>query len=347
MKFICTKCNAKYNIEDSKIPKGGAKVRCKKCQNPITISKTETTLNLNAHADSIAQVNQEIINKTKETASALSEKAVHFGKKAKEKAGNFRDFANEKASSYREKSYNSDKINTKLNKFLFFSFKIGKYISAFCIVAFFMVFLGSLIFYFVSFGDSFEHPKFETFVSYIEATDSNKKPDFSQIDKRKEVEDKYGGRIKKIVRYGFSEESYDIFLNRLVNYPAEYRKAYVNGLDDFLSDGLHYKEKRKNNNIDIVKLSIAYKEAFDEEIRNAKISKSMNSTKKFIVLGVIVVSMLLYILFLVIPILIKLEENTRLKQSVTSPEFEIANKDGNLETMVNKQSPRQENPIPQ
>jgi len=38
----CSNCHAKYNIDESKIPATGVKVRCPKCQNVISIKKVET-----------------------------------------------------------------------------------------------------------------------------------------------------------------------------------------------------------------------------------------------------------------------------------------------------------------
>lgn len=39
MNIECSKCKTSYNIADSKIPEGGTKVRCKKCQNIIEVMR--------------------------------------------------------------------------------------------------------------------------------------------------------------------------------------------------------------------------------------------------------------------------------------------------------------------
>ena len=41
MKVQCTKCQSKYNIKDEKIPDAGAKIKCPKCQNVISVMKPE------------------------------------------------------------------------------------------------------------------------------------------------------------------------------------------------------------------------------------------------------------------------------------------------------------------
>ena len=55
-------------------------------------------------------------------------------------------------------------------------------------------------------ADDYNKPKFEKFGAAVFGKET-KDVDFSQIDKRKEVEEIYGTKIKKIVRYGFSKES--------------------------------------------------------------------------------------------------------------------------------------------
>ena len=41
MKFLCPGCNAKYRIDDSKIPPGGASLRCKKCGTRIPLHRPD------------------------------------------------------------------------------------------------------------------------------------------------------------------------------------------------------------------------------------------------------------------------------------------------------------------
>ena len=44
MKVQCSKCDSKYNIKDEKIPENGAKIKCPKCQNVISVMKHEPEL---------------------------------------------------------------------------------------------------------------------------------------------------------------------------------------------------------------------------------------------------------------------------------------------------------------
>jgi len=155
----CELCDAKYNISDSKIPEGGTRMKCKKCQAIISVHREGA--NAEPDAAPAPDTKNEAINKAKGTASALSEKALSFGKKAKEKASSFREITNNKTSDFKSDAIDSSNKGNRFNRFLFFSFKIGKYISAFCIVLFFLIFIGAAIFYLSSFGISVEKPEFD------------------------------------------------------------------------------------------------------------------------------------------------------------------------------------------
>lgn len=346
MKVQCDRCEATYNIPDHKIPESAVKLKCLKCKNIIILDKQKDVTE-KATTDSPAQSQNEFINKTKEAAVSWSEKAVNLGKKAKEKATGFKELANEKTSLYLRKSEKSKNSITKLNRFLFFSFNIGKYISAFCIVLFFLVFIGSIIFYFTRFSTSFNKPKFNPNLFKENRAGETQNYDFSNVDERKRVRDKFDKKIKEVVNLGFKEEAYNWFVDLLIDYPEKYRDAYISGLCEYLKDAKKDAAKNKSE-YDVAKLFESYVSMFKSEIARVEFENNSAKIGKLIVLGIIVVSMLFYIVFLLIPILIKIEENTRLKSSETSPNlgsnFDEFHADS--EPMINRPSHHLTNHVP-
>ena len=358
MKVQCDKCEKIYNILDEKIPEAEVKMRCLNCQNIIMIDGRKNKID-ELTTKSVDSPENEFMHKTRETASAFSEKAVDFGRKAKEKAANFKEMAGEKASSYlnnsesaaafsekaanfgkiaREKTNdfkelasektsayfnNSDKPITRLNKFLFFSFKIGKYISAFCIVLFFLLFIGSTIFYLTSFGTSFKTPEFKSSQYQKNKYEQKKDYDFSKVNERRSIQNKFDKKIKKVVNLGFVEEGYDVLADGLSEYPEEYREAFIDGLYDYLKNGKEFRDKTKAE-YELYDFLLAYDRQFKDELRRVESENLEAKTKKWTILGVIAVSMLLYMLFLLIPILIKIEENTRRQLSDAGPNDTLA-----------------------
>jgi len=373
MKVQCDKCEATYNVPDEKIPEAEVKIRCLKCRNIIMFDgRTNKTDDLTAKSS--ADPENEFMHKTKETASAISEKAVDFGKKAKEKAANFKEIANEKATSYlnsnepaaalsekaasfgkiaREKANdfkelaseksseylnNSDKSITRLNRFLFFSFKIGKYISAFCIVLFFLLFMGSAVFYLTSFGTSFEKPEFKSSQYQKTKYEQKKNYDFSKVNERRSIQNKFDKKIRKVVNLGFVEDSYESFIDVLSDYPEEYREAYIDGIYDYIKNGKEFRDKTKSD-YELRDFLLAYDSQFKAELQRVKSENFEAKTKNWIILGVIAASMLLYMLFLLIPILIKIEENTRRKLSDSGPDDKLTHAEFQPNTETIRRNP--------
>jgi hypothetical protein len=192
-------------------------------------------------------------------------------------------------------------------------------------VIFFLVFVGSTIFYLTSFNSSFEKPEFNANLFEENKSSDNKNHDFSKVDERRRIQDKFDKEIKKVISLGgFSNEAYDLLFEILVEYPEEYRGAYINGLYDYLEDGKKYAEKNKSK-FDGFELFNSYSSMFYAETERVKFENESTKMNKLIVIGVIAVSMLLYIVFLLIPILIKIEENTRKKSTEINQNVEFNN----------------------
>lgn len=153
---------------------------------------------------------------------------------------------------------------------------------------------------------------------YFEKSESlGTAPDFSDIDQKREVENKYGSKIKKIMAFGFAASTYDGFVVDLLALPSEYRGKYINGLHDFLTDGIKYaKKNNKKQELSVTNLEKSYRGVFNERMRAIEMQKIVQKMEDLTILGVAGGSLLLFIVFLLIPILIKVEENTRLHQSL-------------------------------
>ena len=341
MKVQCESCEATYKIPDEKIPAAEVKLRCLKCQNTILVDGRESKID-EFITESTDSSENELVDKTKGKAANLSEKATNLGKKAKEKAADFKEFANEKTSSYvsnsekaaqfgkfaKEKASSyfgeSDNSGSRLNRFLYFSFKIGKYISAFCIVLFFLAFIGSTIYYFTRFSASVDTPEFRGNQYQKSNYEKKKNYDFSKIDTRRNVQNEFDKIIRKIINLGFAENSYDLFVDGLSEIPEEYRESFIEGLYVYLIEGKKYIENNKTDQT-LPKLLMEYDSKFRAEMKRVKAKNLEAKQKKWTILYAVGISLLMYMLFLLIPILIKIEENTRLKPSESHSDSDLNN----------------------
>lgn len=353
MKVECSKCQKRYNINDSNIPEGGAKFKCKRCQHIISISLSKNDSIPENKTTSVPDFegHQQLENKTKGKASTISDLGAGFAQKAKEKANLFKNTVRDKSNSYGHGSKGTGQTSSKLNALLSFSFRIGKYISAFCIVSFFMVFIGASIYYFTTLGSSFEQPTFNPSSYHRDKSGDFKSYSISEQNSRRKIEKKYDDQVKFIVQHLYKREYWDKYYDKtfdeIANIPENYRDAYANGLVDFIEDASNYYQ---NNQIEgkvptFYEVKSTYDSLFQSEMSRAEYEKKSAKQKGWIILGVIGGCIFLFMVFLMMPILIKIEENTRMiyPESQRSPELSDM-PSAQFNSHANKQSSPEKSP---
>ncbi len=81
-------------------------------------------------------------------------------------------------------------------------------------------------------------------------------------------------------------------------------------MEDFLKDTEKWAKKNNEKDMDYAQFANQYREMFFNALREMKEKNQELSQRKMAVLGSIAASLLLFIIFLIIPILIKIEENS-------------------------------------
>ncbi len=160
---------------------------------------------------------------------------------------------------------------------------------------------------------SFEVPAFKEVKEALEASQTERagSEDYTFLEEKREVEKRYGDTISKIVRdFGFSSGTYDVLVRDLIDIPAEYRSGFIYGLEDFLKEAKKYEDKH-HRGLSLVKLTNWYREAFKQRLREAQLKKEAASAQRLYILASIGVTLVILLAFLIIPLLIKIEENTR------------------------------------
>jgi len=310
MKIQCEGCNAVYDIKDDKIPEKGISTKCKKCGNSIRVEKNQDNSSKEAKTGILKQVGER-----------AREQASNIGEITKDVV---RRVDREQLHELVERTKKITSTQTgRLDKFLIFSFKFGKVVSGLFVFIFFLSFIGGIAYYFIAGGSSFKTPEFETVIAYYE--DDNKSSsslDFSDIDTRRKLEDKYGDEIKDIIRdYKLSNSSYDAIVGWIRVAPENLQDEFMDGIKDFLKDSKKWAKKKDKKDPDYSEVANSYKSMFFESLEEMKKQEGKTSELKMMILAAVGCSLILFIIFLLIPILIKIEENTRL--SIEKTEGEI------------------------
>ena len=203
-----------------------------------------------------------------------------------------------------------------VDSFLIKIFNVAKFISAGIMGICLLVIIGALIYLLIGGSTSISVPDFDTLKETIEQSpksSSRTSSDYSKLEKKKEIENEYGDDILDIMKtYKFIDENYDGMIELLMDIDDEYRGKFVDGLEDFLDDAHDYiTDKGKDAKIKIGDAANAYIAMFQNEIKRAHIAQLESKLQKKIALAVIGVALLVMLAFMLIPLLIQIEQNTR------------------------------------
>ncbi len=203
---------------------------------------------------------------------------------------------------------------TILDKFIDLMFRFGKSFSGFLTVIFLIGILLSMLFFVFHLRSSFEVPTYAQIATSSETGDDHEgEVDSADLDDRRNVEKRFGDDVAALVKeYSLGDSAYDKLLVMIRNFEMDYRKAYVSGLKDALADAAKAKKnkdvKYPPSSIEVVgKYSVAFEEAMEKAVE----SKAKNNNIRWIALGSVLLCCFMLFMMLIIPALLKIEENTR------------------------------------
>ena len=201
------------------------------------------------------------------------------------------------------------KVDLFLEKVFFWS----KYLSAGIVGLCCLVLVGLSFSLLGTWFTSFNVPRFSVIEESFKEEASSQRPsqDYRLFDEKRKVEKEYGDEIQKIVKkFNFSPSSYDVLVRDLVNIPDKWRRTYLDGLKNFLKEAKKFREKHADAP-SLPQAANFYRDMFFAEIERAKAEKEAAGEKRLFLLAGIGVTILVLLAFLLVPLLVKIEENTR------------------------------------
>ena len=214
-----------------------------------------------------------------------------------------------------------------LNKILYACFKFGKVFAVFALIVLILTMVGSGICLLNMDNPKINTPQFETVKQALENRNSrgnysNSSSDYvsTNVIRKEKVEKKYKQVIENIVETAnLKPFAYDMILTSVANYDSKYQSQYLEGLGSFISEGYAYlgkKYKVNMDNVTIAKQALTgiieeYNKMFDAEISRVDSEKLSQLQDKIVAASILASSILLFVICLFLPLLIKIEENTR------------------------------------
>lgn len=213
--------------------------------------------------------------------------------------------------------YDAGKIDT-LTKVLF---SFGKFLSALMVLASLIAFVIGIFQYIGAAPDKLQPPEFDSFTPYLGLP--GERPvdqDFSRIDTKRAIENKYDEHMKNIVKdFQFETGYYNQLVEWLSTVPENRRTRFIDGFYSFMNGFQTWvkenKTKLKLTNEQVRGLYLdmgrRYQTIFTELLRKEEARWDASYQERTNLLLFIVSTVIFMVLFLIVPIALKIEENTR------------------------------------
>lgn len=206
-----------------------------------------------------------------------------------------------------------------LNRILDRSAEIARPLSAVMIVICTIAVIWSIAGLLFGGADAVDVPKFKSIEKRFEVVGSEartmKPEDFVKFQEQKELEEKYVGKIMKIIeKRGLTGGDKVVLLKRLQQLRPEHRSLFLSGLDSFLASATKFNkkmEKKGRSGIDIPDAANRYSEMFKGSADNAEQSEAKAAELRASRIRTLTNSIGLLMFFLIVPLLLQIAENTK------------------------------------
>ncbi len=195
-------------------------------------------------------------------------------------------------------------------------FGVGKFFSiGFAVIAFISVFACMAMLLSTYIGDHFKTPKFEANSenSRLMRKLGDGDDEMKQQEEKVRLNQKYGSELLEIIKENnVPEIKAEVMINVMLNLPEEKHSKFVSGWDPYLKDGIAY-VKSKNEKLENVGMVLteAYVNEFEKAIANEKHGEQELLIQRGVIAATMVSSIFLLILSVMLPVLLKIERNTR------------------------------------
>lgn len=200
---------------------------------------------------------------------------------------------------------NDNKHSSGIDRFLNLSFRVGKFASAIFLVIFLLLFLFST--YNIVFEKKMQAPKFHDIESTLDFQDENGKAIKSDQKPDKSIE-----RLETILRK-YELSKYTEGISKALK-DKERNTLFLNGLDNYLEEAEKYYIKNKistDKEAYFLKCINTYIHSFVNEIAKEEANQIPNQIQKVAMWILLVFSMMAFVVTIIMPALIRIEENTR------------------------------------
>jgi hypothetical protein len=199
-----------------------------------------------------------------------------------------------------------------LDRFMGLLFRFGKTFAGLLAVLCLLSIFASIGFFVWNLRTSMEIPTYMEIASMVSENDTDAPVSTESLDERRAIEKKFGDRVVEIIKeHKFVQEDYDELIELIQDIEENNRSKYLKGLETALEDRNAAARNSKGEILPVLHVARLFTAFFTEAEDEQAARKEEAKTNRYAALGAVFVSCFMLFMMLIIPALLRIEENTR------------------------------------
>jgi hypothetical protein len=199
-----------------------------------------------------------------------------------------------------------------LDRFMGLLFRLGKTFAGLLAVLCLLFIFASVGFFVWNLRTSMDVPTYADIASAVGEDDADTPVSTESLDERRAIEKKFGDRVVALIKeYKFVQDDYDDLIEMIHSIDESNRSKFLNGLETALEDRDSAARNSKGEILPVQAVASLYTTFFSTAEDGYSARKEEAKVARWGALGAVFVSCFMLFMMLIIPALLRIEENTR------------------------------------
>ena len=199
-----------------------------------------------------------------------------------------------------------------LDHFMGLLFRFGKTFAGLLAVLCLLSIFASIGFFVWNLRTSMDVPTYADIASAVGEDDADTPVSTESLDERRAIEKKFGDRVVAMIKeHKFVQDDYNDLIEMIQSIEESNRSKFLNGLESALEDRDSAAGNSKGEILPVQAVASLYTTFFSSAEDGHSVRKEEAKTKRYAALGAVFVFCFMLFMMLIIPALLRIEENTR------------------------------------
>lgn len=199
-----------------------------------------------------------------------------------------------------------------LDRFMALLFRFGKTFASLLAVLCLLSVIASIAVFAFNIRTGMKVPTYDQIAGDRNADNEDTPTNTTDLEERRAIEKKFGDRVVDIIRnHKFDQDDYDVFIGFIQSTQPDHRQRYLSGLEKALESRDEAARENKHKALAANVVVGAYTDDFRNAEATYEAEKEEAKATRWAALGAVFVSCFMLFMMLIVPALLRIEENTR------------------------------------